>query len=46
MDDYISKPMRFQVLADTLRRWIPAYTAHSGDSRAYSRDASAARAER
>ena len=46
MDDYISKPLRFQVLADTLRRWIPAYAAHPGDSRARSRDASAARAER
>ena len=46
MDDYIGKPLRFQVLADTLRRWIPAYAAHPGDSRSGSRDASAARAER
>ena len=23
MDDYISKPMRFTVLVDTLRRWLP-----------------------
>ena len=46
MDDYISKPLRFQVLADTLRRWIPAYAAHPGDSRSCSRDALPARAER
>jgi CheY-like chemotaxis protein len=24
MDDYISKPMRYHVLVDTLRRWVPA----------------------
>jgi PAS domain S-box-containing protein len=24
MDDYISKPMRYQALVDTLRRWVPA----------------------
>ncbi len=24
MDDYISKPMRYQVLVETLRRWLPA----------------------
>jgi PAS domain S-box-containing protein len=23
MDDYISKPMRYQALVDTLRRWVP-----------------------
>jgi CheY-like chemotaxis protein len=30
MDDFISKPMRHQHLADTLRRWIPSGTiAHA-----------------
>ena len=27
MDDYISKPMRYQALVDTLRRWVPALSA-------------------
>jgi CheY-like chemotaxis protein len=27
MDDHVSTPLRLQVLADTLRRWVPA-TAH------------------
>ena len=26
MDDFISKPMRHQDLADTLRRWIPSHS--------------------
>jgi len=26
MDDFISKPMRHQLLTDTLRRWIPSHT--------------------
>jgi len=33
MDDYISKPMRLQVLADTLRRWVPAHTHDPGASK-------------
>jgi PAS domain S-box-containing protein len=27
MDDYISKPIRYQVLAETLGRWLPALSA-------------------
>jgi PAS domain S-box-containing protein len=27
MDDYVSKPMRYQVLVDALRRWVPALSA-------------------
>ena len=23
MDDYIAKPVRYQTIADTLRRWVP-----------------------
>jgi CheY-like chemotaxis protein len=30
MDDYITKPMRLQVLADTLRRWLPIQTHDAG----------------
>ena len=45
MDDYIGKPMRSQALAEVLGRWIPAYAAHPGDSRACWRDALPARAE-
>ena len=33
MDDYISKPMRLQVLADTLRRWVPLHTDDPGASK-------------
>jgi CheY-like chemotaxis protein len=33
MDDYISKPMRLQALADTLRRWVPAHTHDPGASK-------------
>jgi len=33
MDDYITKPMRLQVLADTLRRWLPIQTHDAGVTR-------------
>jgi PAS domain S-box-containing protein len=43
MDDFISKPMRHQHLADTLRRWIPSHTlAHAPRSVAPPSEASSA----
>ena len=33
MDDYISKPIRLQALADTLQRWVPAHTHDPGASK-------------
>jgi two-component system sensor histidine kinase/response regulator len=31
MDDFISKPMRHQDLADTLRRWIPSHSVNRSE---------------